>query len=641
MPYSIRLATLFAKSKELYDNGQIELARHTIFVAEEVYRREEETLNDQEKMMIAAAFGVILQQLELAGKAVVFMEEACALSLKLEPNSSMTYGDFWTLVELYEELGRFQDALEKLLETQSLCQRVSPEFFPNHQRKIQVLTQKIREASPDLTASIVCTGINYSLFHSGINPFQQIIISNEADIPVSFDVQLEVVGYSFAPSVIQSVVPPHGKLDVCPKIHLHLDHTKLQGQIERAKTQVRFKGTPAITPTMFETWVLAFNECSLDANHAHSLAAFVHPNNAAIKLIQTAIPQDDDRISKEKINQFIEQAYAHIQDNFDLLYDFEPPCWESTSQRVRFPDEILVARRGTCLDLALLFAGLIENGLHRHNIQPVIILIKGNMYHALTGCWLEETPPEDEILMDKEGLTGWIEQGKLLVFEPTGITPNGPFWNERASYQEACQKAKALIQASSEILAVNVGAARVDIRTGRPLITPIPYRNEPPYGEAALQVFYLTQNAWKKCPTSQLQSTHLLAGLVEYKGLARQFFDTLAKETGNPLVQADALHDFIMDGLKQKIAGSPEIPVSETESYMTTVQQAKQEARKYGALLVDDLHLLLALLRTQASSVAKVFHSRGTGPKECLSYLELLHPPQKKPSVSEFPSEVF
>lgn len=641
MPYSIRLVTLFAKSKELYDNGQIEMARHTIFVAEEVYRQEENAMLDQEKMMIAAAFGVILQQLELADKAVVFMEEACTLSLKLEPNSSMTYGDFWTLVELYEELGRFQDALNKLLETQSLCKRVSPEFFPNHQRKIQVLTQKIQEVVPELTASIVCTGINYSLFHAGINPFQQIIISNEADSPVSFDLQLEVVGYSFAPSVIQSVLPPHSELDVCPKIHLHLDHTKLQGQMERAKTQIRVMGTPAITPAMFETWVLAFNECSLDANHAHSLAAFVHPNNTAVKLIQTAISLKDDRISNEEISQFIKQTYTHMQTNFDLLYDFEPPCWESTSQRVRFPDEILVARRGTCLDLALLFASLIENGLHRHNIQPVVILIKGNMYHALTGCWLEETSPEDEILMDKEGVTSWIEQGKLLVFETTGVTPNGPFWNDRVSFNEACQKAKALIQASSEILAVNIGAARVDILTGRPLITPIPYRNEPPYGEAALHVFHLAQNAWKRCPTSQLQSTHLLAGLVEYNGLAKKFFNTLAQETGNQLVQADSLHEFIMNGLKQKVAASPEIPVSETESYITTVQQAKQEARKYGALLVDDLHLLLALLRTQASSVTKVFHSRGTSPKECLSYLELLHPPQNKPSVSEFPSEVF
>ncbi len=57
---------------------------------------------------------------------------------------------------------------------------------------------------------------------------------------------------------------------------------------------------------------------------------------------------------------------------------------EELGQRVRFPDEILNHRRGTCHDLALLLAACAEHvGIH-----PLVILVPG---HTFFGFWTSET----------------------------------------------------------------------------------------------------------------------------------------------------------------------------------------------------------------------------------------------------------
>ena len=63
-----------------------------------------------------------------------------------------------------------------------------------------------------------------------------------------------------------------------------------------------------------------------------------------------------------------------------LSYIEPPPTYIKFSQRLRDPSSILEGRRGTCIDLALLFCSAIEFvGLH-----PVVFLLKG---HAFPGYW--------------------------------------------------------------------------------------------------------------------------------------------------------------------------------------------------------------------------------------------------------------
>lgn len=69
-----------------------------------------------------------------------------------------------------------------------------------------------------------------------------------------------------------------------------------------------------------------------------------------------------------------------------LLYDYglsyidPPPTYTEASQRLRTPGQVVEGRRGTCIDLALLYAACLEYvGLY-----PVIFLLRG---HAFPGYW--------------------------------------------------------------------------------------------------------------------------------------------------------------------------------------------------------------------------------------------------------------
>jgi len=67
-----------------------------------------------------------------------------------------------------------------------------------------------------------------------------------------------------------------------------------------------------------------------------------------------------------------------------LDYVNPPPTYTTASQRLRTPEEILRAGRGTCIELALLLASCWEHV----GIFPVLFLTSG---HAFAGYWTSET----------------------------------------------------------------------------------------------------------------------------------------------------------------------------------------------------------------------------------------------------------
>src|SRR5262249_42511951 len=74
----------------------------------------------------------------------------------------------------------------------------------------------------------------------------------------------------------------------------------------------------------------------------------------------------------------MEQLYSVLRDQgirYDLaLFDPHP----GITQRIRKPETILAEKTGTCLDLAVLFAGMYL----AHDLLPLIVLVEG---HAFAG----------------------------------------------------------------------------------------------------------------------------------------------------------------------------------------------------------------------------------------------------------------
>jgi hypothetical protein len=124
---------------------------------------------------------------------------------------------------------------------------------------------------------------------------------------------------------------------------------------------------------------------------------------------------------RNRVQATIAAVYAALQGR-GLTYVTPPTSFEAEGQRVRLPDRIADSGMGTCLDLALLAAGCLEQaGLH-----SLLVLADG---HALTGVWLDETCFPEAQVADPLRLRKRIELHEIAVFDPTCLTmrPAGSF----------------------------------------------------------------------------------------------------------------------------------------------------------------------------------------------------------------------
>ena len=159
------------------------------------------------------------------------------------------------------------------------------------------------------------------------------------------------------------------------------------------KTQVS-SDSLVLSSKMTPLPVLAYNEWTFQPLAPESLAGYVFPNCGAVgEIIGKAGPylsemrgddsfdgyQSRDRI---KVEGMVHALYLAMQKGLGLKYVNPPASFENESQKVLLPGAIVDIGRGSCLDLALYFAGCIE----RIGLNPVIFLVPG---HALLGVWMD------------------------------------------------------------------------------------------------------------------------------------------------------------------------------------------------------------------------------------------------------------
>ncbi len=153
------------------------------------------------------------------------------------------------------------------------------------------------------------------------------------------------------------------------------------------------------------------------------LAAFVTPNLSVIEQLLSNTAQllgkrttssaldGYQANSKKRVYEILDALYESVREQH-ICYSHPPASFEQSGQRIRFANQILKSRLGTCLDLCLLFAGLIEQaGLH-----PIVLMHKG---HAYAGCWLIADSFSDPATDDLQSIRKRQELDELLVFETT------------------------------------------------------------------------------------------------------------------------------------------------------------------------------------------------------------------------------
>ncbi|MCC5847756.1 MAG: DUF3320 domain-containing protein [Verrucomicrobia bacterium] len=202
------------------------------------------------------------------------------------------------------------------------------------------------------------------------------------------------------------------------------------------------------------------------------LAAFVTPN---IPMVETLLVEASDLLSQRTGRAALDgyqsrsrkRVYEIAAAIFDavrahnLRYSHPPASFERSGQRVRFAEQIFESGLATCLDLALLFAALLEQA----GLRPLILLHEG---HAYTGCWLEEDGFAEAAIDDLQSIRKRVELESLFVFETTLCT------RDHQVPMEAAEKAAAAhLRLDAEFhFALDVRQAR---KSG---IRPLPLRRD-------------------------------------------------------------------------------------------------------------------------------------------------------------------
>jgi hypothetical protein len=140
--------------------------------------------------------------------------------------------------------------------------------------------------------------------------------------------------------------------------------------------------------------LLPCDEWRDDETGRHLLPSFIFPRDPSVReVITTAQPylralRDEpqggfDGYQQDSTRAVIMQTraiWSALQHTYRLDYVNPPPTYTKASQRLRTPEEIFRAKRGTCIELALMLAACWEHV----GILPVIFLTRG---HAFGGFW--------------------------------------------------------------------------------------------------------------------------------------------------------------------------------------------------------------------------------------------------------------
>lgn len=220
--------------------------------------------------------------------------------------------------------------------------------------------------------------------------------------------------------------------------------------------------------------LLAYNEWGGLRGLPEILAAFVLPNDPVVQHIlgETVAVLREWQESSDLCG-YQQRSPAHVSKMVAALYEallrqhftyINPPAsFEEEGQKIRTPSRLQEERMGTCLDLALLACGCMEQmGLH-----PFVVLIEG---HAFAAVWLTEETFPLVAVYEGSSLRKRVDLGEILAFDPTACTSSNA-----NSLQHALSAAKRHLSAAEKFqCAIDIKRAR----WGR--IRPLPLRSEAP-----------------------------------------------------------------------------------------------------------------------------------------------------------------
>lgn len=223
-----------------------------------------------------------------------------------------------------------------------------------------------------------------------------------------------------------------------------------------------FDGDTIIAENTAQTDILPFTFWPGTGNMPHLLASFVMPNHPSVTgLISVCAQVLNEWIKSPSITGYESQdrdlvkkqagaAYEALRRE-RIAYALPPASYETMGQKIRLPEDILGNKVGTCLDLSLLYASLLES----MRLNPIIILMRD---HAYVGVWLEDKTYSECVIDDVTTFNKRCAEGidEILLVETTAVCAG-----KDISFEDAIAAAKMnLLNEGAFMMAIDVKRSR-------------------------------------------------------------------------------------------------------------------------------------------------------------------------------------
>jgi len=198
------------------------------------------------------------------------------------------------------------------------------------------------------------------------------------------------------------------------------------------------------------------------------LASFVLPNDPALQPLLHHAAEDLQSFtgssgglsgyqSKDPgyAKAIVRSCYRALQAT-GVRYANPAASFEETGQRIRTPEQV-IGRVGTCLDLSVLLAGMLEQaGLH-----PFIVLVRG---HAFVGTWLHEFSLADPAIDDPSLISKRLRLEEAIVVDSSPVASG-------VAFEQAARSAERHFEDADDFIAA------IDIKRSRQArIRPLSFR---------------------------------------------------------------------------------------------------------------------------------------------------------------------
>lgn len=318
--------------------------------------------------------------------------------------------------------------------------------------------------------------VNYALQAGGISVVRSVSIFNDtAEALEHVDLNIRTEPAFCLPATVH--FDRIGPNSVCRTgaLELTMDGALLSGLTEKAAGLLHVtleKDGNVLCAHSQELTALAFDQWHGYGYYPELLASFITPNHPALVPLTAKAAEllgswtgdpSLDAYQTQDPNRVLTQAaavYGALQEQ-NIVYAVPPASFETAGQRVRLCDTVLQQKMGTCLDLTLLYCGVLESmGLH-----PLLILQPG---HIFAGVWLEElTFPEsvqDDASLITKRLAGGVNE--IAVVECTAFTAG-----KEMSFDQARDAARRHLTGAEDLEYI------IDVRRSRLSgVTPLPQR---------------------------------------------------------------------------------------------------------------------------------------------------------------------